>query len=80
MRLELNRDGMQRLAELNQRIHEVAQTHKRRPQPEVLAALEREYAAADYGPTDGLDLVYMAQWIADGNELGDLTIRSSGQH
>ncbi|UOY03628.1 hypothetical protein [Blastococcus sp. PRF04-17] len=65
-RIELDEDGVSSVGNLFQRIEEVARTHSGRPQPEVLAELEKIYADLDYGPTDGLDLAELAQEIANG--------------
>lgn len=70
MRIEVDEDGVGGLAELLGRLREVARTHQGQPQPEVLAALERQYAEVGYpGPLDGLDLPEMAQAIADGEDI-----------
>jgi hypothetical protein len=64
IRVNINESAMQGVVTIFERIEQVAQTHAGRPEPEVLAALERIYVDLNYGPTDGLDLREIARQIA----------------
>ena len=68
IRIKLNEGVAERLTEIFERIEEVARTHRGRPQPAVLAALEQIYIDLDYGSTEGLDLPEVAQRISDGED------------